>query len=108
MNQAISIVEEIMKNEDNYDEYGLAFPEKIRSWKAFNMLVGENGAGKSRVLRLIKQRASEKCIVFHLDFANFRRNNQGADKFLETDSKDDLIEKIFFVHLLIICPLWSF
>lgn len=96
MSQAISIVEEIMKIEDNYEEWGLSFPEKIRGWKAFNILVGENGAGKSRVLQLIRDKASKECIVFHLDFANYRRNIYEREEPLENKSGNNLIDRLVF------------
>lgn len=71
MGQAVDIVKNIMKNKDNYEELGLIFPEYAREWKEFNMLVGENGSGKTRMLQMIKDNIPEKCIIFYLDFANY-------------------------------------
>lgn len=71
MGQAVEFVKNIMKNKENYEDFGLIFPEYAREWKEFNMLVGENGSGKTRVLQMIKNNIPEKCIVFHLDFANY-------------------------------------
>ena len=70
MGQAVDIVEKIMLESEKYKEYGLYFPEKVRKWETFNLLVGENGSGKSRILQMIKENAKEKCVVIYLDFAS--------------------------------------
>lgn len=69
MGQAINIVEQIMDDRNNYEQYGLRFQQYKRKWELFNMLVGKNGSGKSRVLQMIKDKAKGDCAVIHLDFA---------------------------------------
>lgn len=73
MGKATNLVETIMCNKDNYLKTTLTQTEPIyrRTWRAYNLLVGENGAGKSRILQMIKENANkEECIVIHMDFAN--------------------------------------
>lgn len=73
MGKATNLVERIMSNKNNYLKTTLTQTETIyrREWRAYNLLVGENGAGKSRILQMIKENADkEECIVIHMDFAN--------------------------------------
>ncbi len=96
MNKAINIVTSIMENEENYDKWGLTFPEHIREWKEFNMLIGENGAGKSRILQMIEHNAKRQCIVIHLDFSTYiRPQSQIMENSLHSD-KCTLIKRLFF------------
>lgn len=92
MGQATRIVEKIMQEKNNYLEWGLNFPEHKRKWEAFNILVGENGSGKSRILQMIKKNAPKKeCVVFHIDFAS---HVIMTDE--ENTADSDLIKRLVF------------
>ncbi len=94
MGQAVDIVNDIMKNENNYEEFGLTVPERIREWEQFNLLVGENGSGKSRMLQMIKHNAQEKCIVFYLDFADYEHSTYRLEESLSDTEKNPLAGKL--------------
>lgn len=96
MGQAIDIVKNIMKNKDNYEEFGLVFPGYAREWKEFNMLVGENGSGKSRILQMIKDNIPERCIAFHLDFANYTHPIHRAGGNLLNTDENSLVNGLLF------------
>lgn len=79
MEQAVEIVESIMQNREYYKDVGLVFPKYIKKWKKFNLLVGENGSGKSRILKILKKRVPPNCIVVNLDFSNHIQSNESED-----------------------------
>lgn len=108
MGQAINIVEKIMGDKNNYVQYGLRFQQYKRKWEPFNMLVGENGSGKSRVLQMIKDNSKEECAVIHLDFAKNMQvsgntnesisdteETAGAEEVTDTEEKE-LIDMLVF------------
>lgn len=96
MGQAINIVEEIMQNENNYVQWGLSVQEYLRKWESFNMLVGENGSGKSRILQMIREKAQEKCTVIYLDFANYVQLPDNAEDGLADTEEKELIDMLVF------------
>ena len=96
MGQAINIVEEIMQNKENYAQWGLSFPEYPKKWEAFNMLVGENGSGKSRILQMIREKGQEKCTVIYLDFANYVQLSDNAEIGLTDTEEKELIDMLVF------------
>lgn len=68
---ACEVVNEIVKNEDYNQKLGLKVSNISlrREWTKYNFLIGENGAGKSRFLKMIKDNAPEDCLVIHMDFS---------------------------------------
>lgn len=100
MGQAVNIVEKIMKDKNNYLKWGLIFPEYTRSWKGINLLVGENGSGKSRILQMIKENAKKECIVIYMDFARYVQlsyslKKRGIDR--EEDTEESMLaDKLIF------------
>ena len=79
MEQAVEIVESIMQNREYYKDVGLVFPKYVKKWKKFNLLVGENGSGKSRILKILEKRVPPNCIVVNLDFSNHIQSNESED-----------------------------
>ena len=69
MGVARDIVKKIMKNEENYLPLGLKMSNN-NEWQEYNLLIGKNGSGKSRIIKMIKENATkENCVVIHMDFS---------------------------------------
>ena len=68
MGIACEVVEKIIKDQNVAKQLGLKTTYN-RTWGAYNFFVGENGAGKSRLLKLIKDNIQDECNVIYMDFS---------------------------------------
>ncbi|MBD5549570.1 MAG: AAA family ATPase [Lachnospiraceae bacterium] len=96
MGQAINIVKNIMKNEELYTRWGLNIRETGRKWEPFNILIGENGSGKSRMLQMIREGAKDQCTVIYLDFANYVQFSGNEDEGADNTEDNGLIDMLVF------------
>lgn len=101
MGQATNLVERIMSNRDNYLKTTLTQAESIckRKWRAYNLLVGENGAGKSRILQMIKENANkEESIVIHMNFANNVSTGENNNPDLPDETEKEALENMLIFN----------
>lgn len=96
MGKAVDFVEQVMLEKNNYKNLGLVFPEKARRWKEFNMLVGENGSGKSRMLQMIKENVNPDCITFYMDFVDHKPPENRSDGDASNAEETQLVDKLIF------------
>lgn len=90
MENAKKYVNKIMHDQKIYSKLGLIAPQYNHEWKKRNILIGENGSGKSRILQLIKENTQNyDCNVIYMDFANTNEN-------LKCTEEITLAENLFF------------
>lgn len=86
MGKACEVVEKIIRDRDNCKELGINTVYN-RTWGPYNFLIGENGAGKSRILKLIKDNKQDECNVIYMDFS---RLNIDYEQETKISSNSDL------------------
>lgn len=92
MGKACEVVEKIIKDKDNSKKLGLKTTYN-RTWGVYNFLVGENGAGKSRLLKLIKDYKQDECNIIYMDFSRLNIDYESEAK---NTSNNDLAYAIIY------------